>query len=140
MFWELLDEHEKALVLLKILTHLAKVDGQLNEKEFAYLAHVCEKLKVSIEEIRHAVLSTEELNEILPSDEQDRMMVLYHLLFMMDADKIVDEKEEKMIYHYGLKLGFSEYMVRDFIDVFKKYDLDDLPPNAMLSIIQKYQN
>ena len=140
MLWDLLEESEKAMVLLKILSHLAKVDGNISENEFSYLIHLSSKLNISLEEVRSIFMNEDELNEILPVDEQDRMLVLYHLLFMTDADKIIKPEEEKLLFHFGLKLGFSEFMVKDFIGVFKKHDLDDIPPDAMLSIIKRYQN
>ncbi|MBK6785295.1 MAG: hypothetical protein IPG79_17225 [Saprospiraceae bacterium] len=98
------------------------------------------KLHLPLEKVREIMISEEDLNEILPHDENERMNVLYHLLFMMEADKIIDPEEIKMIYHFALKLGFSEKMVEEFILIFKTYDIDDLPPDAMLKIIQKYQN
>lgn len=140
MLWSLLDEHEKSRILLKILVHLAKADGHIQEQEFSYLLYVVVKLRIDPEELRKIYNEDAELNEILPHDEQDRMNVLYHLLFLMDADKNIDEREEAIIYHFGHRLGFSELMVRDFIQVFRKNDLDDLPPSAMLEIIKKYQN
>jgi uncharacterized tellurite resistance protein B-like protein len=140
MLWDLLDDKEKANVLIKILFHLAKADGEIKEQEFSYLLYVANKLRIDPEELRSLNIPENELNEILPSDEQDRMNVLYHLLFLMEADTIVDEREEKVVFHFGHLLGFSELMIKDFIHVFKKNDLDDLPPSAMLDIVRKYQN
>lgn len=140
MFWSLLDEKEKSRVLLKILVHLARADGHIQEEEFSYLLFVATRLHVETEELRDLCKGNEEFNEFLPHDEQDRMNVLYHLLFLMDADKIVDKREEAIVYHFGHRLGFSELMVRDFIQVFRIDDLDDLPPTVMLDIIKKYQN
>jgi uncharacterized tellurite resistance protein B-like protein len=140
MLWDLLDEKEKARVMIKILLYLAKADGKVSEHEFTYLVHVSNKLHIDLEEMRELFLAEDELREILPADEQDRMNVLYHLLFIMDADKKISDEEENVLYHFGHKLGFSEWMVRDYIEVFKKYDIDDLPPEAMLNIIKKYQN
>lgn len=140
MFWSLLDDKEKSRVLLKILVHLAKADGHIHEQEFSYLLYVADRLHVEPEELRNLDNNQADFNEILPHDEQDRMNVLYHLLFLMDADRVTDEREEKVIYHFGHRLGFSELMVRDFIQIFKTSDLDDLPPSAMLDIIRKYQN
>lgn len=140
MFWELLDNDEKSIIMIKILAFLTKADGNLQEKELAYLLFVAQKLNVSTEKIREILATNTEFHEMLPKDEQDRMNTLYHLLFMMGADKMVTEQEEKALYYFGLKLGFSEYMVSDFLEVFKKYDIDDLPPSAMVEIIKKYQN
>lgn len=140
MFWELLDGPEKAHVMIKILAYIAKADGKLQENELAYLLYVAQKINVAPEDVRQILVDNQPLHEMLPSDEQDRMNVLYHLLFMMSADKTVADEEEKALYYFGLKLGFSEWMVKDFLEVFKTYDIDDLPPGAMVDIIKKYQN
>lgn len=140
MFWELLDGPEKANVMIKILAYIAKADGKLQENELAYLLYVAQKINVAPEDVRQILVDNQPLHEMLPSDEQDRMNVLYHLLFMMGADKTVADEEEKALYYFGLKLGFSEWMVKDFLEVFKTYDIDDLPPGAMVDIIKKYQN
>src|SRR5690606_15074227 len=104
------------------------------------LLFVANKLNVPSEKIREILAGNDVFHEMLPNDEQDRMNTLYHLLFMMGADKAVTEEEEKVLYHFGLKLGFSEWMVTDFLEVFKKYDIDDIPPSAMIEIVKKYQN
>lgn len=140
MLWDLLDNNEKARVIIRILYHLAKTDGAVTDIEFTYLVHVGKKMGFSMEDVRTIMLEDKELNEILPYDEQDRMQVLYQLLFMMDVDKKIAEEEEKTIFHFGLKLGFSEYMIKDFMEIFRKHDIDDLPPEVMLDIIKKYQN
>jgi uncharacterized tellurite resistance protein B-like protein len=140
MLWDLLDNDEKAKVIIRTLYHLAKTDGSITDIEFTYLVHVGKKMGFSIEDVRNIMLEYTEVKEILPYDEQDRMNVLYQLLFMMDADKNIAEEEEKALFHFGLKLGFSEFMIKDFMEIFQKHDIDDLPPEAMLNIIKKYQN
>jgi hypothetical protein len=140
MLWDLLNRDEKALVLLKILIHVSKADKQLSSEEFTYLIQLCSILKLNPELIRTLYLDEGELNEILPTDEQDRINILFHTLLIMDADKHIDPAEEKLIFHFGFKLGFSELMIKDFLDVFHRYDIDDLPPESMLNVIRKYNN
>jgi len=140
MLWDILSNEEKARIILKILLHTSLADGELSKEEFSYLVHVANLFHIDPEELRNMYSDKSELNEILPRDEQDRMNILYHLLFMVDADKIIADKEISILHHFGFKLGFSESMINDFILTFKHYDIDDLSPNAMIDIIKKYKN
>lgn len=141
MLWEILSESEKNKIFLKLLVHVSMIDGKLKPEEFAYLVTICRKLHLDPELIRDYVhLRDEEIREILPIEEEDRMRILYHALFIMNADKEVDFNEEVFIYKLAFKLGFSEEMTKDFIGLMKHYSLDDLPRDAMIDIIRKFNN
>ncbi|MBK8348305.1 MAG: hypothetical protein IPL08_12030 [Saprospiraceae bacterium] len=139
MIWEVLSEEEKNRVLLKLLIHVCKADNIIAEQEFSYLIYVCKNLNLSPEIIREYAQDIN-INEILPMDEHERMNILYHLLFIMNADSIVDPKEEMIIYQLAFKLGFTEAMTRDFILLMKAHKLDELPAHAMVEIIRKHNN
>ncbi|HRO07720.1 MAG TPA: hypothetical protein PK047_02575 [Saprospiraceae bacterium] len=141
MLWDILTEEEKNQILLKLIVHISKADGNMEQAEFAYLVNLCNTLQIDTEYIRTFVhLNDAEINEILPNDEEDRIRILYHALFMMNADNLVDAREEMHVYKLGFKLGFSEVMVREFIELMKHHTLDDLPHESMLNIIRKYNN
>lgn len=140
MIWDVLTQEEKNKIILKLLVHLSKVDEGINEHEFAYLIYVCKNLDLNPELIREYAKPDIQLNEIMPTDENDRMAILYHLLFTMNADSMIDVKEEERMYAFAFKLGFSEDMTRDFIKLMKEHSLDDLPQESMLNIIRKYNN
>lgn len=140
MIWDILTQQEKNEVLLKILVHFSKVDDSLNDYEFSYLFHVCKSLDLDLELIREYSNESTAVNEILPHSEQDRMNLLYHLLFIMNADSQVSDEEEKAIYHLAFKLGFHEEITRDFIQLMKNYPIADLPEESMINIIRKYRN
>ncbi|MCZ2101409.1 MAG: hypothetical protein LC107_07730 [Chitinophagales bacterium] len=141
MLWSLLTQEEKNLILLKVLVYLSVADGEIQIAEFSYLATICRSLNIDPERIRDYVrIENQQLREILPVDEEDRMNFLYHALFMMNADKKVDYDEEIFVFKLGFKLGFSEEMVREFIELMKQHSLDDVPREAMLNIIRKHNN
>lgn len=139
MIWDVLTEDEKNKVVLKLMVHVCKADKIFDVNEFGYLIHYCKQLNINPEIIREYA-AFESVNEILPESEQDRMNILYHLLFIMNADSHVDPAEEKVIYQIAFRLGFSETMVNDFLFLMKNYKLDNLPEGSMIQIIQKYSN
>lgn len=140
MIWDVLTADEKNRVLLKLLIHISKADNLIHEGEFAYLIHICKNLNLNPELIREYASISEDIHEILPTSEQDCMNVLYHLLFTMNADNNVDLTEEVKVYQLAFKLGFSEAMTRDFIQLMKMHKLDELPMNSMIDIIRKHNN
>lgn len=140
MLWDVLSNEEKNDVLLKLLVYMSQTDNVLNESEFSYLIYVCNNLKIDPEELRKFENVRDVEKDILPTSEQDRVNILYHLLFVMNSDDNISPEEEQAVYHLAFKLGFSEETTRDFIELMKKYKLDELPPGSMLQIINKFQN
>jgi uncharacterized tellurite resistance protein B-like protein len=140
MIWDILTNDEKNRVLLKLLIHISKADSQIHEGEFAYLVSICKNLNLDPQLIREYAGIDENINEILPQSEQDRMNVLYHLLFTMNSDNNVDITEEVKVYQLAFKLGFSEDMTRDFIQLMKQHKIEEMPMNSMLDIIRKHNN
>lgn len=76
----------------------------------------------------------------LPTSEQDRMNILYHLLFVTNADSNVTSDEERATYKMAFQLGFNENITRDFIELMKLYSIQSIPKDAMIEIIRKYSN
>lgn len=140
MIWDVLTTEEKNKVLLKLLVNMTKADQKIHEGEFSYLIYVCKNLHLDPELIREYANDTEAINEILPQDEQDRMNILYHLLFMMNADSNVNIEEEIKVYQLAFRLGFTEEMTREFISLMKLHKIDDVPLESMLNIIKKHNN
>ena len=93
MIWDILTNDEKNRVLLKLLIHISKADSQIHEGEFSYLIYICKNLNLDHQLISEYAGIDENINEIMPQSEQDRMNVLYHLLFTMNADNNVDITE-----------------------------------------------
>lgn len=140
MIWDILSTEEKNKVLLKLLVNISKADLKIHEGEFSYLIYICKNLNLDPELIRDYVNENAPVNEILPYSEQDRMNILYHLLFTMNSDSEVNIVEETTVYQLAFKLGFSEEMTREFITLMKQYKIDDIPMEGMINIIRKHNN
>ncbi|MBK8627848.1 MAG: hypothetical protein IPN86_20465 [Saprospiraceae bacterium] len=140
MIWDVLTTDEKNRVLLKLLIHISKADNIIHEREFAYLIHTCKNLNLDPELIREYANLDDNINEIMPNSEQDRMNILYHLLFTMNSDNNVANSEEVKVYQLAFKLGFSEDMTRDFIQLMKMHNIEEIPMSSMLDIIRKHNN
>lgn len=140
MMWDILTNDEKNQTVLKILISITKVDEKINENEFAYLVYYCKNVGLDPNLIATLAAESSNLNEVMPIHEQDRMNVLYHALFTMNADSIINSQEEQMMFLLAFKLGFSENMTRDFINLMKSHTIDNIPMNCMIDIIRKYNS
>jgi uncharacterized tellurite resistance protein B-like protein len=139
MVWDLLTEDEKNRIVLKLLIHVSKADNMIHEREFAYLIYVCKNFNLDPQLIKEYA-QIEDIKEYLPNEEQDRLAVLYHILFTMNADNDVSPLEEVRVYQLGFRLGFSEAMIRDFIELMKNHTIQDLSTEKMINVIRKHNN
>ncbi len=131
---------EEKIQFLKILVDFSKSDNFLSPEEVFYIKQVASSAGISDEIYDEIIKDHSDLHIDFPKSEQERMSMLYYLLFLMKIDKNVDPNEEKLIYHYGFKLGFSESMLREMIHLIKSKVDQKIPPADMLSIIKKYLN
>jgi len=130
----------KPLELIKVLYDLSISDNHIEENELSFIASVANKVgigHISINEIKDL---TVDLSPEYPKSEQDRMTVLYYLLFLMKADEKITEEETKNIHRVGFKLGFNRNLVTDMIDTIRQYGSQEVPPEALLEIIKKHHN
>lgn len=67
------------------------------------------QLGVNIEDLKEL----EKTNATIPSDKASRLEVLYHLIYMIYLDKVVEDIELQVATAYAEKLGFQKELVGD---------------------------
>lgn len=125
--------------ILKMMVQISQSDGNLSDAEFFFLAQLAKNFGFSVDTLQ-SLLSQNDESFSIPSAELDRMTILYHLLFFIKSDGMVHPEEEKMIYHFGFKLGFNESLIRDMLAIIKNHIGKNLPPDDLLITIRKYLN
>ncbi|WP_235296126.1 tellurite resistance TerB family protein [Portibacter marinus] len=126
--------------IVALLIKLARKDGQLDEKEFSFILQVCAAMDISAEEMREIQLNLDAYQFRPPQNEQERMTVLYYLLFCMKIDRQVTEEEKKLVQKMGFRLGFRQQMTDDLILSVQNHIEGKLPENELLQKLQKYMN
>ena len=126
--------------LIKLLVLFSRSDDKFDEKEFVYILNVAQHLGLSQDYLESVIRSDETLAMETPESEQERMQIMYYLLFLMKIDREISDQEAELVHHFGFKLGFSRAMINDFIDLIKLHKDSRVPTDAMLDIILKYQN
>lgn len=134
------EDLERKKGIIAMLIKLANVDDQAVAIERRFIMDVAEQIGLSKMDLAAVAKNPDDFELQPPEGEQERMNILYYLLFTMRVDGVIKEEEERLCYKAGLRLGFNEQLTADLIRVMKKYLNKDIPPEAMLDTIRKYLN
>ena len=126
--------------IIAMLLRLQASDNSGHMQEFAYIHKVAAHLGLSEEDVVSVEAALHKYPLHPPSDEKERMTILYYLLFLMDIDGAITEEEQQLVEHFGMLLGFRIAMTAEMVSVVKSYKSRKLPPEALLGQIKKYLN
>ncbi len=126
--------------IVALLLKLARKDDNFDEKEFAFILQVCSAMDITPEEMRHIQMNLEIYEFSPPKNEQERMTVLYYLLFCMKIDQEVSEEEIILVQKMGFRLGFRQQLTDDLITSVKNHTEDKMPEDELIRNLQKYLN
>lgn len=73
------------------------------------------QLRLTPEDINRSGKELEQLNFTLPQEKVEKLEELYHLVFMIHLDKVVEDVELEVASLYAQKLGFSDTLVPDLL-------------------------
>ena len=76
----------------------------------------------------------------VPTNENERIKILYYMLYLIKADFVVDQEEVEIVHHFGLRLGFRENMLNKLIEIATENIGKGLPIEKMLDTIRQYLN
>lgn len=135
-------EEEMALkgYIVAVLVRQAMEDGQIGASEKGYLSYALKTLKLEQKDIKSIIASPMDYSLHPPLEEDKRMTILYHLLFMLKTNRTIDFRKEELCYNIGFELGFRHEMIRELISVVKEYKTKEMPAMALLDKIKPYLN
>lgn len=139
MKWEELNRKEQSIQIIRVLRSLSIADGALTHSELDLIRKVGDYYGLSTDEIEDELITNEPLVAV-PNDENERIKILYYMLYLIKADQKVDQEEVDLIHHFGLKLGFREKMLDKLVDIAKENIGKGLPIEKMLDTIRQYLN
>lgn len=131
---------ERNKSIFSMVFQLNEVDNQIKTKEYVFLNDLANTLKLTKPEVASVIANPKSFNLISPPEEQERMQILYYIIFAMRIDGEIHPEEEKLVYKIGLKLGFHQVMLTDMINLLKNHLTTRLPNDALLKIVKKYLN
>lgn len=132
--------NEYRLSLIRLLLQLSASDQNISSEEQSFIARVASNFNIQSEEFDQIVTSPLDKKLELPQKEEERMSILYYLLFLMKADQEISEQEILIIRKIAFRLGFQIAMVDEMIQVMQKYKKHKIAPEKLLNTIKKYMN
>lgn len=103
---------------IKNLLALAKVDGHMHPKEEALLYKIGKGYGLKEWQIKELVEADEKFDVIVPDNHNDKMNLLYDLIWMVFADEVIDRHEiefcEEAVKNFGLKKELVAWLVNEF--------------------------
>lgn len=131
---------QKNRSIVALLVDMAKSDSFSAPIEQQYISGIAEQLGISRLEVEDIFNDPKSYPFDPPPTEQERMTILYYLLFTMRVDGEIQTDEENYLHDIGLRLGMNPALTEDLIRVMKLYAHKEIPPSAMLEQIKKYLN
>lgn len=126
--------------LVALLFQLARVDGELAEQEIRFIFDTGKRIGLSSGDIELIQYHPKDYSISIPKAEEERMVILYSMLFMMKIDNSISSAEEDMIRGVALRLGIRPQMTTYFIELMHQYVADEVPITLLLDEIKKYMN
>jgi uncharacterized tellurite resistance protein B-like protein len=126
--------------IVALLLRLQEADSEKSIREFAYIHKVATHLGLEADEVVQIERDLSSYPLKPPSDERERMTILYYLLFLMDIDGTVSQDEEDLLKEFGMRLGFRLDLTSELINEIKHHAAASVPADALLRHIRKYLN
>jgi uncharacterized tellurite resistance protein B-like protein len=126
--------------VLAALVRMAEVDGELSALEEYFLFDVSDSLGLEPTDLIAIMADPQAWPLDPPRSEQQRMALLYRLLFMMKVDGELKPRELRMCRVVAFRLGFREDMTDELIRVMRDHIRRELPPDTLLNEVRKYMN
>ncbi len=134
-----MNRKEQSVQIIRVLRSLSVADGALTHSELDLIRKVGDYYGLSSDEIDDELITDEPMVAV-PIDENQRLKILYYMLYLIKADHKVDKEEVDLIHHFGLKLGFREKMLDKLVEIAKENIGKGLPIEKMLDPIRQYLN
>ena len=133
------DYKKKAIIAL--MYKVAGLDNGMQVSEEYFIIDTAQKFGLADSEVLNIKADPEKYPLSVPHSEQERMTILYYLLFLIKFDGEITDDEVAWIKQIGLKFGFRDELTTDYIRLMKKYiDDTDLLPDEMIDVIKKFKN
>lgn len=133
-----MSSYEEKLSLLSEMIAFAKIDGQIHEREYQFLAIVASQLK--IEKTNFESLFEHEAEKVIVKSEHQRILQFYRLALLMHADGVLHENEQIAIREMGINMGLSPYAMKSVLIEMQKSPKGLIDPDILLALFRAQHN
>jgi uncharacterized tellurite resistance protein B-like protein len=129
---------EEKLSLLSEMIAFAKVDGQIHEREYQFLAIVAAQLRV--DKNTFDSLFDREVERVVIKNEHQRVLQFYRLALLMHADGVLHENEQIAIREMGVNMGLSPFAMKSVLLEMQKSPTGLIDPDILLALFRAQHN
>ncbi|MDH5380871.1 MAG: TerB family tellurite resistance protein [Cyclobacteriaceae bacterium] len=125
---------------LNILVHLAKVDGSADGSELELIRQIGNSHNISDKDIDFAIKTAEESNFVTAVENfppEEKLELVYNLALVTLADGIVHTEEVRFCVDIIKKMGFSEKVLFDLVDLIDPENIQGADKEALLKIAKE---
>lgn len=126
---------EHKLFAIYLLKRVALADKTFQMTEQRYLDQAAHHLDIDRQTLNSITPEDYEVKS-MPAREQDRMTILYYLLFLSQADGVILNEEKSEIRKIGFELGFRDTQIVKMIDIIESNDKRRFDPEELLKVIR----
>lgn len=124
---------EYSNLLINLLYQMAYADGQFTENEKNFISQVIDQHVEDPDTLIQGEVA-------IPTEEKDRMTILYYLLFLLRIDNQINDPEKEIAHKFGLMLGFRSEMISSMIHIMEQHLDEKLPDEKLIRVVRQYLN
>ena len=133
-----MNTHEEKLSLLSEMIAFAKIDGQIHDRELAFLSIVAAQLKV--EKPVFESLFEHPAEKVILKTEHQRILQFYRLALLMHADGVLHDNEQVAIREMGINMGLSPFAMKSVLNEMQRSPTGLIDPDMLLALFRAQQN
>ncbi|RDI13143.1 excinuclease ABC subunit B [Flavobacterium sp. AG291] len=133
-----MNTYEEKLSLLTEMIAFAKIDGQIHDREFRFLAVVAQQLKVEPEIFES--LFNQPAEKVVMKSEHQRILQFYRLALLMQADGVLHDNEQVAIREMGINMGLSPFAMKSVLVEMQRSPTGMIDPDMLLALFRAQQN
>lgn len=126
--------------IIALLFRAARADGEFADQEIRFIFDVGKRLGVPSGTIERLQYQAENYALTIPKNEEERMVILYHLLFMLKIDNVIPDEEQKLYHEVALRLGIRPALSTALLAVAKHHLTTPIPVGEIIPLIKQYMN
>lgn len=130
--------HQEKLSLLSDMIAFAKIDGEIHEREYQFLAIVASQLRVEKDVFQGLFESKTE--KVVIKDEHQRILHFYRLALLMHADGVLHDNEQVAIREIGINMGLSPFAMKSVLVEMRKSPTGLIDPDMLLALFRAQHN
>ncbi len=119
-------KHKEEKAHIRNLIMIAKADGEVDEKELAFIEKMALKYNVSSEEVKQLCDHPEQVSIHPPVSKDERYQRMFNLSKMAAADGVLEFHEMALLRRYALGIGFTVDHLEQVVQCFAKAAYDQI--------------